>query len=371
MVVGFRGLLRSAWKHPGRLSGHDGPVMQRETTWVAPDADAPSGEPGGRPGRDQGAIAPGVSDPGAVGLTDPTASGAHFAAAGVAVARGDDPWPDTSGSDSAAAGFEMLEPVGATGVLDGGFELLRGNFRLLFGLTAAMFLPLQILDLFVMIGSGTTPEVDGPVLFAAFGTLGTTSAISWLVLALRVMALSLLGLTAGLIVGDRLESRSRSHGQVLRAAGRRWWVAALIPLMVVPVKVAAGCLLYVGFFFADALLMCASVVAGAEGAGPFRSVGRSWRLGWRSLGTAAGVAFGAFVISGILQLSIFVGPTLLAASFVTNESVLLVIQQISLLALLVTQPLTACIAAKAYVELRCRTEGLDLALRRRQLGLVA
>ncbi|MEZ5269188.1 MAG: hypothetical protein R2789_11715 [Microthrixaceae bacterium] len=231
-----------------------------------------------------------------------------------------------------------------------------------------MFLPLQILDLFVMIGS-EPPEVDGPVLFAAFGTLGTTSAISWLVLALRVMALSFLRLTAGLIVGDRLGVAPRSA----RAGAQSRWSTVVgggaDSLMVVPVKVAA-CLLYVGFFFADALLMCASVVAGAEGAGPFRSVGRSWRLGWRSLGTA-GVAFGAFVISGILQLSIFVGPTLLAASFVTNESVLLVIQQISLLALLVTQPLTACIAAKAYVELRCRTEGLDLALRRRQLGLVA
>ena len=31
--------------------------------------------------------------------------------------------------------------------------------------------------------------------------------------------------------------------------------------------------------------------------------------------------------------------------------------------LLVTEPLTACIAARAYLDLRCRRDGVDLALR--------
>jgi hypothetical protein len=68
-------------------------------------------------------------------------------------------------------------------------------------------------------------------------------------------------------------------------------------------------------------------------------------------------------------VSLWVGPVLLAGQFVTSESVLLVVQQVSLLTLLVVQPLTACITARAYVELRCRAEGLDIQLRRERLGL--
>jgi hypothetical protein len=77
------------------------------------------------------------------------------------------------------------------------------------------------------------------------------------------------------------------------------------------------------------------------------------------------------VISAVLQLSLYLGPVLLASFFVSSEPMLLALQQVALLSLLVTQPLTAAIAARAYVEFRCRSEALDLALRRRDLGLVA
>jgi len=292
-------------------------------------------------------------------------------ASGVAVARGDAPWPslDTSAkadSDSLAP----LGPVGVGGVLDGGFDLLRSHFGVLVALAAALLLPLQLVDLLVAVLAGRPAELNASPLLAAVGSSGSNMPVTWLVVALRVVVLSFLGLTTGVLVSDSLTQRVRRTRSVLAVAAGRWWVALLVPVLCIPVKAVSACLVSVGFFIGDALLMCVSVVAGAEGAGPLRAFGRSWTLGWRSFGTALGVSIGSFVISTVLQVSLYAGPVLLASYFISSESALLAVQHVALLTLLVTQPLTAAIAARAYLEFRCRSEALDLALRRRDLGLV-
>ncbi len=292
--------------------------------------------------------------------------------AGVAIARGDAAWPDRVGaSDSRAGWIADLRPLGVGGVLDGGFELLRTHFGLLFGVAAALLLPLQLLDLWATLSAGRGADIDASPVFAAVGSLDSATPLTWSVAALRPVVLSFIGLLSGVVARASLEHDTGGPRSLVAVAARRWWVALLVPVLCIPVKAVAGCLLYIGFFIGDALLMCASVVAGAEGAGPLRAFARSWALGWRSFWTALGVSIGSFVISTVLQLSLYAGPALLASQFVSSEAVLVVIQQISLLALLVTQPLTAAIAARAYLEFRCRSEGLDLAIRRVDLGLVA
>jgi hypothetical protein len=167
------------------------------------------------------------------------------------------------------------------------------------------------------------------------------------------------------LLGGRLPSGRRLAAR----AARRWWVAALIPLLTVPVKSVGFCLVYVGWFLLDALLMCASVVAGAEGVGPLRAFGRSWTLARSSYGVAVLVSFGGFVVTSILQFALVLGPVALVGMFTVSEGVLVLVQQITSLVLLITQPLTACIAGRAYVELRCRAEALDLERRRVAQGL--
>jgi hypothetical protein len=83
------------------------------------------------------------------------------------------------------------------------------------------------------------------------------------------------------------------------------------------------------------------------------------------------VAVGGFFIVAILQVALYLGPAALTALFIPSEAAVLVVQQVSMLVLLITQPLTACIAARAYVELRCRSEALDLDLRGQEIGLLA
>ncbi len=297
---------------------------------------------------------------------------AALGSAGVAVARGDAPWPsDGPPGESGPPSSGVLEPVGVGGVLDGGFEMMRAHFAVLVGLAASLLLPLQLADLWASISAGRDADLTASPILSAFGVMESALPLTWLVLVLRVVVLSFLGLVAGVLTADTLAGASRSTSAVLRSSARRWWVAVVLVVLCVPVKAASGCLIYVGFFLGDALLMCASVVAGAEGCGPFRAFGRSWSLGLKNFGTALGISIGSFVISAVMQLSLYAGPAALASIFVTSESALVVVRQIAMLSLLVTQPLTASIAARAYVELRCRGEALDLSLRRRDLGLVA
>ncbi len=310
--------------------------------------------------------------PAAGGSLAGPAGGGSLGAAGLAVARGDAPWPDRPASAGAGGQFlDDLEPVGVGGVLDGGFELLRRNFGLLFGVAAALLLPLQLIDLGATMAAGHAAELQTSPFLAALGSLNAVTPATLVVSALRLVVLSFLGLLTGVLVAEALDPRGRPVPSLVAVAARRWWVALLVPVLCTPVKAIGGCLFYVGFFLGDALLMCASVVAGAERAGPLQAFARSWTLGWRSFGTALGVSFGSFVISAVLQISLYAGPALLASLFVSSEAMLLAVQQIALLALLVTQPLTAAIAARAYLELRCRSEALDLALRRRRLEKVS
>ena len=295
-------------------------------------------------------------------------------AAGVAVATGDAPWlSDVDGSDLGDRNpLAQVEPVGVGGVLDGGFDLLRVGFGRLVGLAAALLLPLQLIELLVMSRSGLTSEVSTEQTpMAGFMMIGANpTPFTWVFAGLRLMVLSFLGLAVGIMVRELLGGRLPSGRRLAAAAARRWWVAALIPLLTAPVKSLGFCGFYLGWFLLDAPLMCASVAAGAEGLGPLRAFGRSWTLAKSSYGTAVGISVGGFAVTMILQVALLVGPIFLVTMFTVSEGILLFVQQVASLVLLVTQPLTACIAGRAYVEFRCRAEALDLERRRVAQGLV-
>lgn len=250
-----------------------------------------------------------------------------------------------------------MRPLGPAAILDAGCELFRLRARRLVGLAACLFIPIRILDLLFVIASGESGERlhIGPQVMQ----LGDASGWSWLVVALHSGALSVLGLAVGRLVVRMADGGDASFRELLALAARRSWVALLIVPIALLVRAPLSCI-PLGFVFGDALLFVASVVAGSEGLGPWRSVRRSISLTRQSLGRMVGVSLGGLVLSQLLRLSFYTGPMVLAASFGANDAVLTVIAQAGALVVLVAEPLTACIAARAYLDLRCRHEGADL-----------
>ena len=301
-------------------------------------------------------------------------------AAGVAVARGDarpDRRADPTGAGTRSPEDNPLGRLAVTGpggVLDGGFDLLRFRFRRLVGLTAVIFVPIQLLELVLglTVGTAATVSSDGSSgdVLSGLG-LQSVGSSGWamLFLLVRAVALCVLGIAVGHLVQGWLDGRDPTFREALWFAASRSWVAPVVVVVASAAKLLLACLGGVGWFLADALFFIAGIVAGVEHTGPFATIGRSVRLTRSAYGLSLVVCIGGFVICQILQLALTAGPLLLLAAFQPPEGWLLVAQQLASLVLLVALPLTACIAARAYVELRCRAEGFDLVRRQGDHGL--
>jgi len=309
--------------------------------------------------------APGSAAAGPVTPTGPAAQpGPAGPGAGVAVARGDEPMPTEPpadlGDDGPLAG---VGPVGVLGVLDGGFALLRFRFAGIVGVSAVVLLPVQLAELVVALNSGVPSGSDAlttPTSFEVLAASSTTTVWSTLFLVLLAGATTWVGMVVGVLVASWWQGVDLSVTRAAQAAGRRWWVVPVLTAVTLAIKVPATCFLGIGFVVADAFLFTAAVVAGAERLGPFASVARSFDLSRRNIGVALGVVALGLFLTLVIQLVVMAGPLLLGSALGIDGTAGLVVQQASGLVALVTVPLTACFAARAWVEFRCRSEGADL-----------
>ncbi len=292
----------------------------------------------------------------------------------MAVARGDEPLPvDPPVGLGEDQPLGDLRPVGVLGVLDGGFAMLRFRFGRLVGLAALPLLPLIAAELVVVLRAATSPAVDPlstPSSLEFLAASSSSSGWSLLFALLGAVVTTWVGLAVGATARAWSEDVDPTWSQIAGAALRRAWVAPVLTLVTLAIKLPASCFLGVGFVLADALVFIAAVVAGGERLGPFAAVGRSVALTRRSYPQALGICVGGLVITSVLQLVVLVGPLTLVSTFGVSGTVAAVVGQAAGLVVLVTVPLTACIAARAWLELRCRVEGADLDARAAVRGLV-
>jgi hypothetical protein len=298
--------------------------------------------------------------------------------AGIASVRGDAMEPtgpaasrDGSTSPERADPLADLRPVSVGAVLDGGVDLFRHRFGRLLTVSACLFVPVWLLNLVLVVSGqsvGTSREqTSGPQLLWGANVTGASSSLTFVLLALQLVALSLLGL----LVGHLAMAMARGGDADLRELGRvaltRWWVALLVVPLTAVVHVVTTCLGGVGWILGDAAVFLTSVAAGAERLGPWRAFVRGWSLTRPEYGRALVISFGGLVITSVIRWSFAFGPTALVDSLAPASPLVEVLAVATPAILLVTEPLTACIAARAYLDLRCRREGLDLSMRRERL----
>ncbi len=377
-------------------------------TWTATDMDDPAVEArergSGWVAPERRAAIPLATTPLATATTSATTMAAGPGpSSGIAVARGDARRPTTGGpsvggsdgdarpsdgtstvtSSSRSTGEDPaallpgnplrgLSVVGPGAVLDQAFDLLRFRFRRWVALAAALFIPVQMIDLMIALsyGSGSTAITsEGLSQFRLLEGAAGTSGWAWVVVGLQSLMLFILGMAAGHLVAGWLDGRDDPFGSVVGAVCRRMWVAPLVVVPTIVAKLAAACFGGVGFFLVDALFLVAGPVAGAELLGPGSTMARSFQLARQSYGTALVVSFGGFCITTVLRVALGAGPLALVSMLGLPSEWLVAIDQAASVTLLVTMPLTACIAARAHVDLRCRADGFDLVRREEARGL--
>jgi hypothetical protein len=286
----------------------------------------------------------------------------------VAVARGDAAFPARAERGTGGPGpLAGVAPAGPAAVLDGAFVLLRHGAGRLIALAALVLLPVEALLLAFDLAGGAAM---GPGVLGIDGATGPGAGpLVPAAAAATALAQCLVGIAAGHLVAGWWEGRDPTLGETLRLVARRSWVAPVVVVLGAAVKLPLACLGGLGFVLGDALVFLSGVVAGAERTGPVASVARSIRLTRPAYGTALVVCLGGLVITWVLQAVLTVGPVVLLSFFPVPAGWAVVAERAGGLVQLVTVPLTACIAARAYVELRCRVEGADLLRRMQARGL--
>lgn len=264
--------------------------------------------------------------------------------------------------------------------LDGGGTMLQRRGRDVLVGSGLLLLPLVALNLWT-----TTLAFDrtGSTTLTAFGGdevgTGVEDVAAVLVAVFASLAAAVVGcFVATIAIADRFGSRA-SLGDALRVLGRRsphvviawvgghWWVPflatwalssrsnQLVSRLSITVPLAT--------LAATATLLVVPVMV-AEGAGPWRSLRRSWRLARLRLGTALGFVISSTVIGGALLAGIAYLPVIAEqAGFVTFGNLDWLAQGIAgQLAIIVVVPLMALATAQLYVEVRLDAEGMDIAL---------
>lgn len=262
----------------------------------------------------------------------------------------------------AGSPVDRLGPRRVGAILDAGFEVIRFRFAVIAAVTAAVVLPLTLVPVLIrltgVIAGGTSFEPgvlvfgsDGPTWSGLVASLGP-------ILSLAVSGVMVTHLVQAWLVGS--DPRPR---ELLGLAMRRGGVAIAAWLLVAPIKAAGFVACGVGAILPIAAMLVLSPVVGAEGLGVVSSVRRTWQLSRRRLGALMGLTSASVCITlafsgivGLVQVAVLdplVGDRAWGALIVEGAAVAFNLFMI---------PLQAAWAAIAYLDLRVRTEGLDLEL---------
>ena len=263
----------------------------------------------------------------------------------------------------------QLRTVGQ--LLDVGFEVIRFRVRTIAIVTVAIGLPLLVvpqvvLALFgatqnpfeIFTGSGIDPTAVNPVSDGYFITM----VLSYASIFLAAIAPMLVGVCVSRLIGGWLVEVDQSPAELFRFLKSRLITTSGSFLLATLIKVfGIACTCYLGaFYFIPVLSLLAPVVAN-EGLGAGQSISRCFALGKRRWGPLLGLSICWAISSGLAALFLSGSASAISALVTENSSVAFDVYSIATsivgLALLGVQ---TCVASVAYLDVRVRTEGLDL-----------
>ncbi len=259
-------------------------------------------------------------------------------------------------------------PVGVVDLIDGAFAALRQRPRT-FAVVAVVFVvPAALLEGWLARNSlgGVTFDdlVSDPSLAADSGVspFGTEALVSYLI---EWLVVAVTGVGVATVVGGWLDGVDVGPADALRRIGRRW-LAILVVFLVGHVLQAVAVLGFViGTLVVVTFLSLASPVLALEDLGPFESMQRSASLVRRAFGKVLGVVVLTAVVSLVVTTAIGVIPSL-GASVVGEDRAWPLVSVASAVSSIVLVPFTGAAMTLTYLDLRFRTEGLDLEIRARR-----
>lgn len=259
-----------------------------------------------------------------------------------------------------------LAPMTVSDILDGGFAILRRAPATIIGLTAVFVVPVQAVSAWLNRGAQgldldeVLQQTDTSFqLGDSTRTSGASAAVLQVgsMLALVFVAAAVARLVSAWHVGHDLPLGTLVRGSLARA----WPLLASWVLVHVLEAVSI-----IGFGILPLAVMTVFLVTapviGAEGLGPIAAMRRSARLTSRRFWMVLGLALLSVLVENLFELAIG-GAATVGSLFLGTEGVSWVLSAaVGIVTQLITIPVVAGITVLIYLDLRVRTEGLDLEL---------
>jgi hypothetical protein len=276
------------------------------------------------------------------------------------------PWSPPAREEPTGLGLRRLAPMTVSDILDGGFVILKRAPATVIGLTAAFVVPVQALGAWLNRGA---EGLDLEELLSQsdpsfrIGDAGASSpAATWVIQAGPMIALVFVAAGLARLVSAWHVGNDLTLSQLLRGSVARAW-----PLLVAWVLVHLLELVsIIGFGVLPLAVMTwflvTAPVIGAEGLGPIAAMRRSARLVNRRFWMVLGLALLSVLVELLFETAIGLLPTLLSYFLGTDGVAWVLTAAVAILTQLITMPVVAGITVLIYLDLRVRTEGLDLEL---------
>jgi hypothetical protein len=254
----------------------------------------------------------------------------------------------------------------AADILDGGFAVVKARPRRIFAITAAFVVPTHLLAAFLqrdaMGGFGVADffTEDPTVLNEQANADPTGQMVAALLLTL-IPAVALVCVAAAVahLVIQWTMGHDAPAGEMLGVVGRRWW-PLLGSFLLVKLAEGAGIFgCYIGIAFVMALFVPVAPIVGVEGGGAVEAVKRSVRLTRGRYFPTLGVALLMGLVSWMLANALSALPQALA-SWIGFDDGWPLLALGSIASQMIVLPFVASATVLLYLDLRVRTEGLDL-----------
>ncbi len=247
-------------------------------------------------------------------------------------------------------------------LLDGPFRVIKSKPRTVFAIAAAILIPTDLVGAFLQRHTLQANAFGGNVLT---GTTFFSSGGDLLALVVAAMlqaaALFFLGGALARLLSAWYAGGDLTAGQALRASFSRGWALIGAFLLLFPVKVVSYALCYFPVIATVTLFSLTAPAIVVEGLGPIAGARRSWRLVWRRFWpcvlTIVVATFGATVLTSVFAFIPLAAAQLLPAPL--DWIAMGIIR--AAVGMLVTTALVS-VSVLLYLDLRIRTEGLDIEL---------
>ncbi|MGZ4728369.1 MAG: hypothetical protein ACXWB2_11665 [Acidimicrobiales bacterium] len=250
-------------------------------------------------------------------------------------------------------------------LLDGAFAVIKCRPRTVFTIAAVILIPVHLIAAFAQ--RDTSVGASFGNLVNAFNTGQSTSTSDSQVLAvygasaLAALALFFLGGAIGRLVSAWYAGGDITATEALAASFRRAPALVAALLMLLPLKFLGLCGLYFGVLFPVTLFSLTAPALVVEGIGPVAAARRSWRLiarrFWFCVLAVLLAALGSSLLTSVLGGVPEFFASLLPPPFdwLTNAAIGAGVSMV------VTTALVS-MSVLLYLDLRIRTEGLDIEL---------